>query len=170
MTVDASAAHARKCRFRTCPKKSCLPTCILEDRQSSIGWLRGRRQGRSLENPPPPSNGRVEWRAETLCSISGLHFPLPEPTAMPPAPPHQVNFPSFFTFNFGFDFLFFFKPLANLPKPPKIVQKAPKTLPKTLPKLHQNRIFSCNARNPKQIQPSYTKPSFLTFPSLRKSS
>ena len=67
-------------------------------------------------------------------------------------------------------FLFFFKHLANLPKPPKIVQKAPKTLPKTLPQLHQNRILSCNARNPRKIRPSYTKPSFLTFSCLRKSS
>ena len=50
--------------FAHAPKKSSPQTCILEDRQSSIGCLRGRRQGRSLENPPPPSNGRVERRAK----------------------------------------------------------------------------------------------------------
>ena len=89
---------------------------------------------------------------------------------MPPTPPHQVIFSLFVAFSFGFNFVFFFKPLPNLPKPPKIVQKASKTLPKTLPKPHQNRILSCNARNPKKIRPSYTKPSFLTFSCLRKSS
>ena len=76
---------------------------------------------------------------------------------------------AFFAFSFGFNFVFFFKPLRNLPKPPKIVKKASKNLPKTLPKLLQNRISSCNARNPEKKRPSHTKPSFLTFPSLRKS-
>ena len=94
---------------------------------------------------------------------------LPGPTAMPPTPQHQLKFSLFFAFSFGFNFVFFFKPLPNLPKPPKIVQKASKTNPKTLPKLLQNRISSCNARNPKKIRPSHTKPSFFTFPSLRKS-
>ena len=104
-----------------------------------------------------------------MTAISGLHFPLPEPTAMPPTPPVQQNLSLFVAFSFGFNFVFFFKPLLNLPKPPKIVQKASKTLPKTLAKLLQNCISSCNARNPKKIRPSHTKPSFLTFPSLRKS-
>ena len=128
----------------------------------------GRRQGFAI-NPPPPSNGRVERRAEILCSISGLSFPLPEPTALPPTPPPRAEFSFFFAFNFGFEFLLFFKPLPNLPKPPKIAQKASKNLPKTPPKLLPNRISSCNARNLKKIRPSHTKPSFLTFPGLRKS-
>ena len=54
--------------------------------------------------------------------------------------------------------------------PPKIVQKAPKTVPKTLPKRVQNSILSYNARNHQKMHPSYTKTSFLTFPGLQKSS
>ena len=54
--------------------------------------------------------------------------------------------------------------------PAKMVQKAPKTVPKTLPKRFQNSILSSNARNPQQMQPSYTKASFLTFTGLQKSS
>ena len=41
--------------------------------------------------------------------------------------------------------------------PPKIVQKAPKTVPKTLPKREQNSMLSYNARNPQKMHPSYTK-------------
>ena len=61
--------------FAHAPQKSVSPqTCILEDRQSSIGCLRGRRQGRSLENPPPPSNGRVERRAGLICQLLAKIF------------------------------------------------------------------------------------------------
>ena len=95
---------------------------------------------------------------------------------MPPTPPHQrpspagfAEFSLFVAFNFGFEFLLFFTPLPNLPKPPKIAQKTSKNLPKTPPKLLLNRISSCNARNLKKIRPSHTKPLFLMFPGLRKS-
>ena len=59
--------------------------------------------------------------------------------------------------------------LRYFSKPPKIAQKTSKNLPKTPPKPLPNRISSCNARNLKKIRPSRTKPSFSTFPDLRKS-
>ena len=83
--------------------------------------------------------------------------------------PGFTEFSFFVAFNFDFEFLLFFTPLPNLPKPPKIAQKTSKNLPKTPPKPLPNRISSCNARNLKKIRPSHTKPSFLTFPGLRKS-
>ena len=51
-----------------------------------------------------------------------------------------------------------------------MLQKAPQTLPQTLPKRLRNSISSYNARNPKKMQPSHTKPSFFRFPDSRKSS
>ena len=54
--------------------------------------------------------------------------------------------------------------------PPKIAQKAPKTVPQTLPKRIQNSISYYNAPKSKKMQPFHTKTSFLTFPDPRKSS
>ena len=54
--------------------------------------------------------------------------------------------------------------------PPKIAQKAPKTVPQTLPKRLRNDTSSCKPRKSKIMQLFHTKTSFLTFPDPRKSS
>ena len=77
-----------------------------------------------------------------------------------------VSETTFSASNFGFKIGRLFK----AQNPAKIAQKAPKTVPQTLPKRIQNSISSYNARNPKKMQPFHTKTSFLTFPDPRKSS
>ena len=63
----------------------------------------GRRQGRSLENPPPPSSGRVEWRAGLFFQVLVLNLLSPGPSAMPPAPPLQQNFAMLWGLKFSFE-------------------------------------------------------------------
>ena len=139
-----------------------------ENRQSSIGWLRGRRQGRSLENirRPLPTEG---WRGVLDFGVRflGLNLPSPRPTAMPPTPPHQrpspagfAEFSFFVAFNFGFEFLLFFTPLPNLPKPPKIAQKTSKNLPKTPQNHFQTASHLAMPEISKKYDPPIRNPHF----------
>ena len=155
MTANASAAHARKCRFRTCPKKIVSPqTCILEDRQSSIGCLRGRRQGRSLENPPPPSNGRVERRAE-LCGLFLAYIFLSQ--SPPPCRQPRNTSPIFLPFSLltsASIFYSFSNPLQTSQSRPKSFKK----LPKPSPRPSQNYIKTASYLATPEILKKYNPP------------
>ena len=51
--------------------------------------------------------------------------------------------------------------------PPKIAQKAPKTLPQTPPKRLQNDVLCCNPRKSKIMQPSHVFAHFLRSQTLQ---
>ena len=99
----------------------------------------------ALKDPPPPSSGRVEWRARILKQVLVLVLLSPGPTALPPAAALWAQFSFLFAVRFSSFFGFDFQPLLNTLFLVFDVQNPPKTLPKTLPKSMQNRIFSRSA-------------------------
>ena len=97
----------------------------------------------------------MDWSTIVIRAARVLH-------RLPPRVPEITFSPS----NFGFKIDSFWKPQ----NPPKIVQKAPKTLPKTLPKRLPNSILCSNTRNVQKWYHYYTKTTFWLLAGLQKSS
>ena len=86
-------------------------------------------------------------------SFLGPTYPPADSGHLPATPPLAFLKSLFRLPTSASKFISFSKPQ----NPPKIVQKAPKTVPKTLPKRVQNSVLSYYARNPQKMHPSYTK-------------